>query len=226
MRAFFAITLIFINMTLHSQNNLGLKLNGGISRVSNSFYRHSTQEMGWPVRVAPSGQVGLYYFTDIGEKSLLGAELLFNQIEGKEKIKLKFTDASGNTTMQSVTHKYTHLSYLSAPIYFGLRFEKWGVNFGGMFSYLLASSGRQKGQTTDGTFKWDNKYNKLNIDKYDYGLRIGFDYPVTTKFSVEGNFYQGINNIFMKGWAVRVQQLTVGVRYNLKRSENILEDIN
>lgn len=225
----FTITLIFINVTLFSQQNLGLKLNAGISRISNSFYPHMNPKPDWPVRVAPSGQIGLFYYFGFGEKSILGAELIFNQIEGMEKLKLRFTDRYGNSTLWAIDHTYTHISYLSLPVYYGFVIKKLSIHFGLQTSYALVSSGRSKGGSTDGSFKYDNKYDKLNIDKYDYGPRIGFDYSLSSKFSIDCNYYHGLNNIIKSTlisdlWKRKVRQLTVGIKYSLRTNEEKKEE--
>jgi len=77
---------------------------------------------------------------------------------------------------------------------------------------------RDKGQAPDNgsIFTWDRHSGKLNIDSYDYGVRAGLLFKLSDKFSIEANYYYGINNIlkiYINNMKWKVQQMTVGLRY-------------
>lgn len=209
------LLLLTINLTVCGQHNFGLKINGGLSRISNSLNPSNSTGT---VQFAPSGHAGFFYNLNLNNKSVIGAELLFMQIEGKEKLKMDLTDINGNNIGNSTSDLYKHISYLSLPICYGYKFNKLTINVGFQTSLVLTSSAREKGQATrNGAITtWDNKYKELNIDRYDFGPRAGVTYRLTKKFTIEGMYYFGANNILdndVPNWTWRVQQATVGLRY-------------
>ncbi len=212
--------LLSINLTVFTQHNFGLKINGGFSKISNSF---AASYPDWTIQFAPSGHCGLFYNLDLSDKSVIGAELLFTQIEGKEKLTIDFFDNKGNNVGYSTAKIYKHISYLSLPIYYGFKLKKLMINVGFQVSYVLTSSSRDKGQTTNnlGVTNWDNKLDDLNVPNYDFGPRAGVTFNLTDKLEIEGEYYYGVNNIMsynvLKSYdgkpAWRVQQTTIGLKY-------------
>lgn len=215
------IVLLF-NFSIYGQQNIGIKANGGLSRIF--IYDNSTQQIVQKSYFVPSGQGGLFYNLPLGNKSLLGSELLFVQIEGKERIEIPFTDQLGNPTGEfGIDNIDRHISYIGLPIYYGFKVKKLILNLGIQTSFTLVSSAREKGQSPDGyggINTWDNKSDKLNIDAFDFGARAGLIFNLTNRFAVEGTYYYGINNILKKNiyntelkW--KIQQMTIGLRYTL-----------
>ncbi|MCK4642544.1 hypothetical protein KAU32_02785 [bacterium] len=61
---------------------------------------------------------------------------------------------------------------------------------------------------------WDNTFDKLNIDCFDFGVRIGLIFDLTDRFQIEGNYYYGVSNILkFDSWVWKNQQITIGLRY-------------
>lgn len=208
------LTLLTIHMTAFGQQEIGLKVNGGLSYLSTKVL--STETKVDKIYLAPSGQGGLFYNRCFRDKFLLGAELLYLQIEGKQYVEIP---ASGyNPTEIMVTNNiWRHISYLGIPIYIGYKLKKFNFNLGFQIGITLMSSGRVKGQAP-GIPSWDNKSDNLGVDNYDYGARAGINFKLSDKFSIETNYYYGINNILKDQtgnlkW--NVQQMTIGLRYSL-----------
>ena len=227
-RIFILLLPFTFTMTVFAQSDFGIKLNGGLSRISNSAQKE-VYNTTWMVQLAPSGQGGIFYNFHFGEKSVLGAELLFVQIEGKEQIEFVLTDENGNNAGHVTDKVYKHISYLGCPVYYGLQLNKVSINIGAQASFTLISSARSKGQAiyNDTITRFSNKYDKLNIKKYDFGLRAGIIFKLTDKISFEGNYYFGLNNIFNNQtlyWTWRVQQATIGVKYNLRTTVPKMEE--
>jgi len=211
--------LLLSSLTSFGQHDFGLKADGGVSRLTARFHSSQTTQK-FPV--SPSGQGGLFYNFNLGKTSLIGAELLFVQIEGKEKTETLETSEYNSLTGGAITTKvYRHISYFGLPVYYGLKIKRLTLDLGFQVNFTLASSGREKGQATDGngaTASWDVKYAYLNIDNYDYGPRAGLMFRLSDKFSIEAIYYHGINNILandieLTRWKWKVQQATLGLRY-------------
>jgi len=224
-KLFLALTVVLglTVLTAVGQHLIGAKVNGGLSYLLTEFEssppQHETQKF-YPM---PSGQLGLFYNFHFKDKFLIGTEIIFIQIQGKDYLKLPFTDINGNLTGEySEQNTWRHITYTGIPIYFGYSFKKLNINLGFQTNFVMASGGRDKGQATyNGQFyTWENKGDALNIKKYDYGVRPGLLYKLSDKFSVETNYYLGLTNLIKDSqlssfWAWKVQQWTVGLRYKL-----------
>ena len=205
-----------INIHVFGQHTFGVKISGGVSRISSSltFINGTLKTL-----YTPSGQGGLFYNFKLGDKSNVGAELLFLQIEGREKIRPHdIVDFNGNIIGHGGSDFYKHISYIGLPVYYGFKINKIIVNVGFQASIAIASSARDKGQFTvnGNTIKWDNKTNDLRVDAYDYGPRVGIVFNLNDHFALEGTYYYGINNILNSNiidWVWKVQQATIGLRY-------------
>ena len=211
------IILLLINLTIFGQHNLGLEINGGMSKIKSTLNSVSTNQ---EFQFMPSVRLGLFYNLQIGKRSKIEAKLLFIQIEGKEKMTFDATDQSGNPTGGlAIDNIWKHISYIGIPIYYGFKINKTTINLGIQASFLVKSSGREKGQSpyNGRILTWDNKFDELGIDNYDYGPTIGLTYRLTENFSLEGTYYYGVNNILNNDitldWAWRVQQITIGLKY-------------
>ena len=199
-----------------------MKLNGGLSYLYTYFESNPPQNETQKFYVMPSGQAGLFYNSLIKDKFLFGTEVLIFQIEGKDYLKLPLVDQNGPTGEYSEDWTYRHISYLGVPVYFGYSFKKLNVNLGLQANFVLLSSGREIGHATyqGQYYEWDNKGKKLGINFLEYGTRGGLLYKLSDKLSIETNYYYGLTNLLKdssikKYWTWRVQQWTVGLRYNI-----------
>ncbi len=211
------LILLAINLTVFGQHNLGLKVNGGLSRISNSLIDVSNGTD--KIQFALSGCSGIFYNLHLNDKSILEAELLFIQIEGRKHLEFDVTDGFGNKTGTATDDIFEYISYLGLPVYYGLKLNKWIINLGFQVSFTLTSSAREKGQAPSNgeIITWDNKFDELNIDSYDFGPRAGVIFNLNNRFAIEGTYYYGVNNILdndAPNWLTwKVQQATVGLRY-------------
>ncbi len=215
------LNLIFFSLCSllsFSQHDFGVKVNGGVSKITSKFNSDITTQKFYFV---PSGQAGFLYSFSI-RKSFIGAEILFSQIEGKEQLTIPIIDNNGNSAGEDIDIIYRHISYLSIPIYYGFKFKKLNINLGIQSSLALASSGEERGQF--GGTAISNNFAKLNIDNYDFGARAGMFINLSKRFSIDLNYYYGINNILndnvnIPNWSWKVQQATIGLCYKLFSKE-------
>lgn len=210
------LTLLTFNLTVFAQSEFGAKINGGLSKISNSFdhpgYKYTTP-------FTPSGQVGLFYTFHFGDMSILGAELLFLQIGGKEKLEIDLIDSNGDIAGFSIDETWRHFSYLSLPISYGFKLNKLTINIGFQSSLIFLANSRIKvtGKYNGESYNKDFKSNRLNIAKYDFGPRAGFFFDLTDKLAFEGNYYYGLNDVMLslRSWKWNVHQMTIGIRYSI-----------
>lgn len=205
-------------LTMFGQHDFGIKLNGGLSKISG--YRNNTNAIS-KYGFAPSGQGGLFYDLNFGKRSLIGVELLFSQIGGKEERKIIDLDNFGNQIgVYSTSNLDYHISYFTIPIYYGVKINRLTINFGVQTSFTLASRGHVIGEASysGGVLKFEDE-GKLNITNFDFGLRAGLMYKLTKRIAAEATYYHGISNIMgptaPADWNWKVQQITIGLRYKL-----------
>lgn len=224
MRKFFAFGLLLCVLVAKAQLSMGIVLNPAISYFSTKFDQsepsYSTQSF-YPM---PSVQGGLYVDYSLGEHSVLSAELLFLQVQGKEKMVTEAIGTNGELLGFTITeHISRGVSYFGVPIYYGYRFGKAEYNLGFQVNYAAASYGHEWGgftDTSDTYYSWDNKANKLYIDKFSFGPRVGFRWQLASRWAINANYYFGLNNILAdadisKYWHWKVQQFSVGVQFRL-----------
>jgi len=209
------LLLLTASLNAISQHSLGLKATGGLSKVS-SYVQQSTPEH--KIQFDISGNAGIFYTIKMGNKSILGTELLYAHIGGIQNYTLNIS--SSNTNNFTTVFNRQRISYLSLPIYYGRTFNKCTVNLGFQASMLLASGATSITESVVNgvTDVYEYEYDDLFIDNYDFGARIGIIYKLGSKLSVEGSYYFGVNNISVDNLYnyFAVQQGTIGVRYNLK----------
>lgn len=215
------LTILITNLATYAQQQMGVKINGGLSKITISS---EIVDNPFETHFVPSGQAGAYYHLPVRNAFSLGAELLFSQIEGKDRMEYDLTDLDGNIEGHVKSIGYRHISYLSLPVYFGVTVKKLTLNAGFQLSYAFSSSGRTKSNGTfyeqgqEQSYSSDSKSDNINIKIWDFGPRAGIIYPLTKRLDLEGTYYYGLNNI-QKGedpmWKLKAQQITLGVRYAL-----------
>ncbi len=119
------IILIIFNLSIFAQHNFGVKINGGLSKITENLNVTNTKTEKYYFK--PSMQFGLFYNFNF-KKSLIGTELLFVQIEGQHYKEYYVTDNFGNPTNSLIKDNvWQHISYLGIPIYYGFKIKK--INF-------------------------------------------------------------------------------------------------
>lgn len=203
-------------LTAVGQQVIGLTASGGVSYFKTDMKSSETVQKFY---FSPSGHGGLFYDYHFKDKYSIGTEVLFIQIEGREHSTTPETDALGNPNGLYITSDtWRHISYWGIPILFGYSDKKISVNFGFQINIAQQSSAHYKTvfPYNGGVSYSDNKADGLPIDNYDYGLTARVSYNLTKKFSIQTAYYFGMNNIYWgKDIKWTVQQLTVGLRYNL-----------
>ena len=238
MKKFVVISLFLIfTQYITAQASFGVKINGGVSKISDNAY--NPQYESYKGYFKPSGQVGFFYNLPIRAHEVFGIELLFTQIESKEKvvdsIGAYYTNyPNGKTPLLSTATISKHISYLSLPVHYGINVKKFTFNVGMQFWVRLLSSAQEVvyDNFTYGNFSnyltpntTTYNYKRWIIKDVDFGETVGIIYHFTNKFAIEGNYYYGFNNIYPNNrrttqW--KTQQITLGLRYaflTLKKKE-------
>jgi len=222
---YFTFILLSTGLT-YGQSIIGVKVNGGLSYLKSELKTYPPTPMTQEYYPMFSGQGGLTYQYCFKNRFVIGTELLYSQIEGKD-IENGLSGVLFNNNFIRDGHYqttiYRHIYYLGLPFYVGYNLKKMTLNlgvqtnlkFGGGFHwYTNAAYDNGKIET------FDFKSNSLNINKMDFGLRIGIFYKLSDKFSIETNYYYGLTNLVPVDsndeppvW--NIQQLTFGLRYEL-----------
>lgn len=207
----------------------GITVRGGISRIYGQLEYYNYPSPMTTTSFSPSFLGGIYYQLQTGKKTTLTAELIYLKVQGGQTTTWDFSNAEFKNFGSRIT--YEHISFISLPVYYGVTYEKLTVNGGFQVSYALSSSGSTDVNyttiitTVDNTIDnnigkggYYHKSNNLPIKNVDFGPRVGGIYQLTPKLSIEGMFYYGLNNINKlpsSKEALKIQQMTVGIRYAL-----------
>jgi hypothetical protein len=225
------LLFLVFNATVIAQASFGFKINGGVSMITDKIYDPNIETH--TNYFKPSGQVGFFYNLPLRTDQVFGVELLFTQIESKEKIVDTLGTAYTNYPNGAIPllSTYTiskHISYLSLPVHYGINVRNFTFNVGMQFSVRLLSSAQEIEQDsytnnasgygfvlTPSTTTYN--YKKLSIKDVDFGQTVGIIYHFTNNiFAIEGNYYYGFNNIYpntRRTTEWRTQQITLGIRY-------------
>lgn len=219
------LVIVFTINTFGQQ--IGVTARGGISRIYGQLESNNYSSSSTTTSFSPSFQAGIYYNLPTGNKTSLGAELLYSKVQGGQTLKWYNKDV----VMESFGTDFTDesISYISLPVYYGVTFKRLTVNAGVQISYALSGSGSSESnyETREGDentgyisrkFSSYHELNDLPIRNFDFGPRVGGTLQLTDRLSLEGMFYYGLSNINQlksSEEALKVQQMTVGVRYAL-----------
>ncbi len=203
----------------HAQHTVGVKIYSGQSIMDYGPVSLSGEFMldyKSPIVVQPGG--GIYYNFEFSNHMLFGSELLYNQTGYKEQYHFT-TPLSSDSELYEKTFD---LDYITVPIYFGYRAERWAVNLGAVPMILLNDHWKSTYKASiDGETTSTSDDSKIDIDKYDIGIRIGLVYTIFKRWHIEGYYTRGINNLFVKGDEdteydyLYNHQFTVGVCYDI-----------
>ncbi|HET6557046.1 MAG TPA: outer membrane beta-barrel protein [Prolixibacteraceae bacterium] len=211
----------------------GVTARGGISRIYGQLELRNYPQPTMTTSFSPSFQAGMYYNLPTGKSSSIGAELLYSKVQGEQTFEWDYNildNIDGIDVRYYGSHITSeHISWLSLPVYYGVTFKRFTFNAGFQLSYALSSSGRSEFDyvqiLTDeneeplkrmgGTHR---ELDDLDIKAFDFGPRVGGLFRLTNRLSMEGMFYYGLNNINQlksSEEALKIQQMTVGIRYAL-----------
>jgi len=225
-RLFTNIILFTVTVSAFGQQTFGIKINAGLSYLKTERVTYPPMPETQKFYSSFSGQGGLTYSYSFNSKFQIGTELLYTQIEGKEVLNALSGVLTNNTFISDGHYEidtYRHIYYLGLPIYVGYNFNKLNINLGIQGNFKLGGSSHWNTNSiynNGATESYESESKKLNINKFDYGLRFGVFYKLTEKYFLETNYYHGLSDIVSGGlisgspvWSI--QQLTVGIKYNL-----------
>lgn len=237
-KIFILLLVLMLNVVVIAQSGFGLKVNGGVSKMSDNLYDHYHGSQ--TSYFMPSGQVGVFYNQPIRAHEVFGVELLFSQIQGK----IKSVDTIGtyntngtNSTNILLTNTFTgSISYLSLPVYYGIKIKKFTIKVGLQVSVMLARNGKEHYEVNYiPPYSYyiipPDKEGKLYVKDGAFGQTTNITYNISSKFAVEASYYYELSNLYRNAklnasaenvW--RFQQITLGIRYsflNFKRKEEV-----
>jgi hypothetical protein len=211
---------LIVQLTALGQHEhyFGIKASGGLSYVSATSAELYCQTLTnfW----RPSGQAGLFYNLRLKTKILLGADLLFSQVESKSHVDYITPDtcAYPGPFARYNIHSLGHTSYISVPIYFGYNLKNFNINVGFQTSLLLINNAEGQAINAD-SGSITSADLKLGIKTCDFGARIGLGYQFCKRFSIETSYYFSLINSskgdYYYATTSRVHQILLGLRYSI-----------
>ena len=175
----------------------------------------------YKTKYAFSGNLGMFLEKIIGQKSRLGIEALWVQIEGKETTGQHILTATGPQGIEVVgfsTDKSTiHSSYIGIPVYYRYAFGNFGIKGGvqPMIFLFARAKDESKGEINNSPFETRSETEDLNFGRVDIGPKIGIDYGLNKKLRVRADYYHGLTDITADEfpWQRRNRQISLGLNY-------------
>ena len=181
----------------------------------------------YKVKFTLSGNLGMFLEKKIGQKSSLGIEAIWVQIEGKEITNDKALTAFNGQELEVIgiiSDKSTlHSSYVGIPIYYRIKFGKIGIKGGFQpMIFLFASSNYEaNGEINGEQYEAESEMTDIEFDRIDVGPKIGIDYRLNNKFRIRADYYHGLTDITSDEfpWQRRNRQFNLGINYIFGNNE-------
>lgn len=200
--------------------SIGVKANAGASMIRYNFGSGALFTLTNKFQVAYNG--GIFFNNILNDNESFCFEVLFVQMNGLFNLYESATDSLGNPNGSFNQDEYTHLSYLSIPLYYRYRISDFSIALGLQVSYLLMSNEKNTISIIQtGYPNFDTTYvsKNLSISKFDYGPKLMLFYQLSNKLSLNLDYYYGIQNLLLNtsatGFSIRNQQLSFGLAYKL-----------
>lgn len=221
------LLLLIMVIGLNSAKSQNLVIGGtgniGLSKVTSNLPISGD----YKVKFTLSGNLGMFLEKKIGQKSSLGIEALWVQIEGKEITVNKALTAFNGQELEVIgviSDKSTlHSSYVGIPVYYRFEFGKIGIK-GGFQSmiFLFASSNYEaSGEIYGEPYEAESEMKDIKFDRIDIGPKVGVDYRLNDKFRLRADYYHGLTDITSDEfpWERRNRQFNLGINYIFGNNE-------
>lgn len=213
----FFIIILSTNFVKAQNLILGGSANIGFSKVTSNLPISGD----YRIVFAISGNLGMFMEKKITEKSTLGIEALWVQIEGKEVTKNKELTGFNGQELEVIgmisDKSKLHSSYVGVPIYYRFETEKIGIKGGFQtMIFLFASSNYEAtGEFENKPFNTKSKRKDIEFDKIDFGPKIGIDYQLKNNLRLRADYYYGLIDITSDKFPFerRNRQVSIGINY-------------
>lgn len=197
--------------------------NIGLSKVTSNLPTSGDNK----IKFTLSGNLGMFLEKKIGQKSSLGIEALWVQIEGKEvteNIGITVFNGQELEVIGVISDNTTlHSSYVGVPVYYRFELGRIGIKGGvqPMFFLFASSNYKANGEIGGEPYEEQNNMKGIKFDQIDIGPKVGIDYRLNEKIRLRADYYHGLTNITSDEfpWERRNRQFNLGVNYIFGNSE-------
>ncbi|MBI1308085.1 MAG: hypothetical protein GC181_15880 [Bacteroidetes bacterium] len=213
------LILMFYATSAHPQTRLGVSLMPGFSQITQSLNLVNAK-----VNLIRSVcvQSGIYCEHEYANHVYFGLVFNYFGVQSSENWISYDINVPDKVLSRSIVTK--QINCFSVPVYGGFKIGKFGFTTGIQSAILLSSNGREQGEVyVDGqVIKFNSDFNKLNIDRLDYGVMMGLNYT-WKELTFATTFYYGLKNIskldnHLFNW--RIRSFNVGINYTIKKWGN------
>ncbi len=158
---------------------------------------------------------------EISDRIQLETGLSFFNVKGKFT-RLEFQD---DPILPTDVTNYAQTYYLGFPTAFNIRFNKFIVAPGIKTLFFISGEyvNREPGGfDSSGNFYYKEKRKDVDFKRFDLGLSLGLRYMINDTFSVNTDYYYGLNNMFENtpitgdGFSRRNRMITLGMSYYVR----------
>ncbi|GEM_PF-5639600 len=215
--------LLVVIASAQSQHSLGVRLNGGFSRINieeSSTWESQSDE--WD----PAFAGGVFYTFKPMDYLRLSAGVGAHLISGT-RVNTGIIDYNGVDTVASDLNLERRITFANFFIAAGFEHGPLAVDIGLQFgSNIQAKENREQELTfisLDSTSTLSVSGRDLDLEQMDFGPMITIIYDINELFSIEGSYYQGLRDInpaTNRGDIIwNTQRVGIGLRYHFWRKE-------
>ena len=166
-----------------------------------------------------SGAGGFFYEQRFNQKSRIGAQLLWVQMNGRNHRIIHGSDSFGQFLVSFSGFLDTYSSYIGIPIYYQHNLGKIGLKVGIQPLFLLSASATSKKYSREDPNELEIFHHTENLDFsfVDFGPQFGVNYQLTERVRLAANYYLGLTNIAppIGQLDIKNRQFDIGVDYTL-----------
>lgn len=215
---FLLLMIVIAANSMQSQNLItGATGNIGFSKVTSNLPISGD----YKVQFTMSGNLGMFIEKKVGQKSSLGVEALWVQIEGKEVTENKTLTAFNAQELEVIgvisDKSRLHSSYVGIPFFYRHEVWKLGIKVGVQpMIFMFASSKYEAyGTVYNEPYEAESEMKDIKFDRIDIGPKIGIDYRLNEKLRLRADYYHGLIDITPDEfpWQRKNRQINIGIQY-------------
>ena len=200
-----------------SQHVIGIMASGGIGGIATTNYtppEYATVKD--YAQVSCSG--GLFYSFYLGEKSILGVEIVYNYMQNKRAYTIEYFNTADKLIGVVTNTGYDYMSYVTLPILYSYKLKRWTpyIGFYGSYQFWhdgrLVQSGYYENEIKDHTWHaWSS------MKDYDIGAIAGVMFEISDRFMGSLRLKYGLLDLkeYESSSQKHLYQITLGIKYNV-----------
>lgn len=206
---------VLVGFSSTAQVDMGVNVSGGMGKINkNNLHRRDYQT--YTNEYRPNWLCGFEFQYNISKKSCFELGIFYNQINyfwGKHEDFI----VNGQLTRILTENNEQKSEYISFPITYGFKINRFKINMGIQNSFLIKNTGYLYYSDISG-IEYKQFYDWETVNKMDFSLTTSLTYYISKRVALECKCNYGVFNIASHDLIDYIElfsrQFLLGVRYN------------